>query len=106
MSKVFVTQFDPRWDFAPALEWGSDVRFITDQEMVQQPCPPHANDLLMAQVKSNLKDYTSGEDFVVLTAAAPINVLVAMELAKKPGTHNFLRWHTKRQKYNLYQVEA
>ncbi len=103
MAKVYVTKFQPDWDFGPAADWG-EVVFITEDEMKAEPTVGSYNNDIEDEMKRNLQTYVSGTDYVVMTASATNNFKVANILHDKGGKHNVLRWNNRKHSYDLFKL--
>lgn len=101
--KVYVTKYQPDWDFRSAADYG-EVRFLTEDEMKPEPTVSRHNLQLTRDIRQELTDYVGGVDYVVMTASATNNFAVARILQTKGGLHNILRWNSRRQKYELYKI--
>lgn len=99
--KVFITKFQPDWDFGPAADYG-EVVFLTEHELKPEPTVGAHNDRLVDEMKRAMGDYVQGTDFIVMTAAAVNNVAVMMKLPV--GPHNVLRWNNRKHRYELYKI--
>lgn len=103
MNKVFVTKFQPDWDFEPAADYG-EVVFLTDDEHRPEPTSPSFNDKITDEIKRGMKDYSVGLDYIVITAAAMPNLVTAVQMAAIKGKHNVLRWNNRKHKYDLFKI--
>jgi len=103
MDKVYVTKFQPDWDFLPATEYG-EVVFLTEHEMKPEPTVGAYNDLIVKELRDGLEDYLPRHDYVVLTASATNNFKVANILHAKGGRHNILRWNGRSRHYDLFKL--
>lgn len=102
-AKVYITKFQPDWDFSPATEYG-EVVFLTEDEMKPEPTVGSYNDKIGEEMKRNLENYVCGRDYVVMTVSATNNFKVANILHDKGKRHNILRWDNRTSKYRLYKI--
>lgn len=102
-AKVFITKFQPDWDFSPATEYGKVV-FLTENEMKPEPTVGSYNDKVEAEMRDSLVDYVPSVDFIVMTASATNNFKAANILHEKGIHHNVLRWNSRKHKYELYKL--
>lgn len=103
--KVFVSKFQPSWDYSQAAEYG-EVVFVTDREFHAEPSMPRHNETVGNEIAKGMQDYIAGIDFIVLTAAATVNMAVAMHISGKAETHNVLRWSNRGHSYELYKIRG
>ena len=103
--KVFVTKFQPDWDFSPATEYG-EVVFVTDEEHRPEPCTVEYNRHVTSTIILGMDGYMPEYDYIVLTASALVNMVVAFRVSRMPGLHNILRWNNKHKRYDLYKLEV
>jgi len=102
-AKVYITKFQPDWDFGPAAEYG-EVVFLTEDEMKPEPTIGGYNERVEKEMRTALDGYVSGVDYVVMTASATNNFKAANILYKKGHLHNVLRWNGRKHKYELYKI--
>lgn len=102
---VYVTKFQPSWDFQPAKEFGAVV-FLTSREHRPMPVPPEYNDSVTDEMVDGLCDYVAGKDYIALTAAAIPNSIVMMWLQMLGGTHKILRWNNSNYTYEEFEVKT
>jgi len=101
--RVFVTKFQPDWDFSSATEYG-EVEFLTELEMKPEPVVGSYNEAVRSEIRNRLAIYVPGVDYVVMTASATNNFVVARILQPKGGMHNILRWNGRKYKYELFKI--
>jgi len=110
MPNVFVTKFQPDWDFASAVEYGH-VIFLTEKEIQYEPTIPVNTDRIVNEIRNKLVGYMPGIDFILLTASAINNIVASHEVLGHPGQHQFLRWNSNRNNdkppgYRLYRLRT
>ena len=109
--RVFVTKFQPDWNFTPAAKFGQ-VKFLTEKEPQYEPTLRENTDRVIIEIRNGLNDYIPGVDYIVMTASAINNVLASHVALSKPGLHQFLRWNSHRSDpnnrsgYRLYTIRT
>lgn len=102
-ANVYVTKFQPDWDFGPAAEYG-EVVFLTQDEMKPEPTIGGYNERVEHEMAKALKHYVAGKDYIVMTASATNNFKAANILYKKGPRHNVLRWNNRKKGYELFKI--
>ena len=105
MSKVYVTQFDPKWNFSSLDQYG-DVIFLTDREYAAEPAPGSYNNSIVNQIGAKLKEYVPGEDYIVMTGSAIPNMITGMWISDMAGPHKVLKWSNRSSEYELFKINA
>jgi len=106
--QVFVTQFDPKWDFSSLVKHG-EVVFLTQTEYRPEPSMPGYNQAIMAEILRNMKEYRPGIDYIALTGSAMPNVISGMALGSilrynSNVSNNILKWSRRNHDYELFAL--
>ena len=101
--KVFVTQFDPKWNFTPAEEYG-EVVFLTSSEYQCEPSPVEYNAAIHAEITRKLQDYVPGRDYIALTGSGVPNFVAGRILGRSGGPHRILKWSNRQRAYELFTI--
>jgi hypothetical protein len=103
--QVYVTQFDPQWDFSALVKFGQ-VIFLTQTEYRPEPSMPGYNVGILAEIMRNLKDYRPGIDYIALTGSAIPNVISGVAIGAHPSEvpHNILKWSRRNRDYELFAL--
>lgn len=108
--KVFVTQYNPTFTYEKAEEYG-DLVFLTNDELLSDPCPKDSNLETMIVINEALSEYTPGVDYILLSGSPSVSFLVGMLLWDRSEEHLILKW-SKRDKWYvvirlpIYKIET
>lgn len=104
--KAYVTQYNPRHNFAALQGQVEDVVFLTEHEYMPLPLPSHdGNKDIVKSIYASLKDFNPTGDFLV-PVGSPISIGVAFAALDNCGVNEFnvLKWNNQSNRYDIVQV--
>lgn len=104
MAKVFVTQENPKLNYAPAEEYG-DIVFLTKDDLNPIKNSLH-NQALIKQVESRLSSFNPDEDFIVISGSPMVAALVFMLIRGASKKVNILKWSNRDHVYQNISISV
>lgn len=106
--QVFVTQFDPKWDFSSLTKYG-EVIFLTQTEYRPEPSGRGYNAAILVEILRGMRSYRPGIDYIALTGSAIPNVISGMAIGSiikynDNVPNHILKWSRRNNDYELFAL--
>lgn len=93
MATVYVTQENPKLNYAPAEEYG-EIVFLTRDDLNPIKNSLH-NQAVIKQVEQRLIGFNPQEDYIVISGSPMITALVFMLIREVSNKVNILKWSNR-----------
>jgi hypothetical protein len=103
---AYVTQYNPRHNYASLKSAAGDVEFLTQDEYMPLPLPSHdRNKEIIKDISNNLVPFEPEKDFLV-PVGSPIAIGLAFAALQDSGVGEFnvLKWNNQSNKYDVAKI--